>query len=274
MIEWPLTQQHIMGILNVTPDSFADGGSYTTVPAAVEHAYAMVQAGATIIDIGGESSRPGAEPINEEEELARVLPVIETIRASHLPELQKVTISIDTTKPAVAQFALNVGANWVNDIGGLRDPLMRQVVAKYSCPVVVMHMQGEPTSMQTRPHYDNVVTEVTDFFKQQIKLAREAGIAKEQLILDPGIGFGKTDRHNIALLNNITAFTKLGLPVLIGASRKSLIGRLAKVESVTDRLPGTLAIHWHALQQGASIIRVHDVAEHKQVLGLSTVFQP
>ena len=261
-----------MGILNVTPDSFYDGGEYTTVEQAVEQAHHMVTAGATIIDIGGESSRPGSEPVSEEEELARVLPVIEGIRASEHPELNNVLISVDTYKPAVAQFALNAGANIVNDISGLQDPLMRQVVAKYGCPVIIMHMQGTPGNMQQNPTYENVVTEVTEFFKTQIKLAREAGIAKEQIILDPGIGFGKADEHNIALLNHIKAFTKLDCPVLIGASRKSMIGRLTGATEEADRLPGTLAIHWHALQQGASMLRVHDVAEHKQILELYKKF--
>lgn len=254
----------LMGILNVTPDSFFDGGEFTNVEAAIQRALQMEQEGASIIDIGGESSRPGATSLSEQEELGRVIPVIEHLRAK-----SSIDISIDTYKPGVAQFALNAGATIVNDISGLRDPQMRQVVSKYGCPVVLMHMLGEPAHMQHNPQYTDVIKDIVRYFKTQIKLAHESGIQDSQIILDPGIGFGKTDEHNIAILNSITTFKKLGYPVLVGVSRKSIIGRLTGAEE-QDRLPGTLALHWQALQQGANMLRVHDVAEHAQLVHLHT----
>ncbi len=259
-----------MGVLNVTPDSFSDGGKYTSTKAAVQQAISMTESGAYIIDIGGESSRPGAKPVSEEEEMKRALPVIKALinrrdAINRVSTSKQWYISIDTYKPAVAEAALLAGANIVNDITGLQNAQMRSVVAKYNCPVVLMHMLGTPQTMQKQPRYTNVVQDITNFFKQQILLAKQAGIKREQIILDPGIGFGKTLNHNLKILRNISQFEKLKLPILIGASRKSMIEKItgAKTE---DRLPGTLALHLWATQQGADILRVHDVAEHTQAL--------
>jgi len=252
----------LMAILNVTPDSFSDGGRYNTVRAAVRQAKQMITAGADSIDIGGESSRPGAATVSVAEELRRVVPVIKALR-----KISTIPISIDTYKPEVAAVALQLGATMVNDISGLRDPLMRQVVAQAKCDVVIMHMLGTPGTMQKHPRYKNVVRDIKKFFQAQIKLALQAGIKPNKIILDPGIGFGKTIQHNLNILNNLNTFVTLGYPVLIGASRKSFIGKLTGAE-VQDRLPGTLAAHLIAVQNGATILRVHDVVEHVQALSI------
>lgn len=257
----------LMGILNVTPDSFSDGGHFTNTRSAVKHAEAMISAGATIIDIGGESSRPGAKAISVVQELQRVVPVIKALVKK--PRTWK--ISIDTYKPEVAAIALALGVDMVNDISGLRDPLMRKVVAQAQCPVILMHMSGTPGTMQKHPRYKNVVAEIITFFKKQIDLAKRSGIKPSNIILDPGIGFGKTVQHNLKILRNLKkikrAFPKHQL--LIGASRKSFIGKLTGTETKADnRLAGTLAVHLWAAQQGANILRVHDVAEHMQALML------
>ena len=264
----------IMGVLNVTPDSFSDGGKFIDPAAAVKQAVEMEKSGAMIIDIGAESSRPGAKPVDQLEELRRVIPVIQglqkiRIRKKSVRTKSKVLISIDTYKPAVAAVALELGADIVNDISGLRDPLMREVVAQAQCPVVLMHMQGMPGNMQKRPQYNNVVNDVSTYFRKQIALAKKSGIRSGQIILDPGIGFGKTVQHSLELLNNIDTFKKK-FPrnvLLIGASRKSFIGKLTGA-AVEDRLPGTLAAHIHAVQQGTNIVRAHDVEEHVQALSL------
>lgn len=248
----------LMGVLNVTPDSFSDGGRHFNPTIAIKQAKLMVKQGAFIIDVGGESSRPGSKPVSITEELRRVVPVIKTLS-------KQVLISIDTYKPAVAAVALKLGAKIVNDISGLRDPLMRKVVAQEQCPVILMHMLGEPSQMQNRPRYKDVVQDIKQFFRDQINLATTSGINRKQIIIDPGIGFGKTVHHNFEILNNIKSFTTLNLPILIGASRKSFIGKLTGA-AVEDRLPGTLAAHLRAVQQGADILRVHDVAEHQQAL--------
>lgn len=254
----------LMGILNLTPDSFSDGDNYRTTTSAVNAALRMIAEGASIIDIGGESSRPGAKPVSQALELKRVIPVITALRKK-----TKALISIDTYKPAVAAAALTAGANWVNDIRGLRDPEIRRVVAEWQCPVVLMHMLGEPQTMQQKPHYTNVVDDIIKYFQHQIKLAKHDGIKPNNIILDPGIGFGKTVQHNLDIIKHLGEFKK-AFPnnhILIGASRKSFIGKLTEAE-VADRLPGTLAAHLIAVQNGATILRVHDVAAHTQALTL------
>lgn len=249
----------LVGILNVTPDSFSDGGSYRTVASAVRRGLTMIQEGAAVIDIGGESSRPGAKPVALAEELRRVIPVIQALRKK-----TKAPISIDTYKPAVAALALTAGATWVNDITGLRDPAMRAVVAQTKCRVIIMHMQGTPGTMQRRPQYQNVIKDIDQFFSQQIAMALKAGIQRSQLILDPGIGFGKTVDHNLTILNHLEDFKHHHVPILVGASRKSMITKLTG--AADDRLAGTLMLHWHAVIHGATWLRVHDVREHQQFL--------
>ncbi len=246
----------LMAILNLTPDSFSDGGKYPSTISAVQHALRMIKEGASVIDVGGESSRPGSRPVAAATELKRVLPVITALR-------KKTTtpISIDTYKPAVAAAALDAGASWVNDIDGLRDPEMRQLVANRNCPVIMMHRQANP-------RYHDVVLDIKKFFRQQIKLALAAGIKKKNIMLDPGIGFGKTVEHNLEILVRLGEFKTLGCPILIGASRKSFIGKLTGAE-VQDRLPGTLAAHLIAVHHGATWLRVHDVAAHQQYLTIN-----
>lgn len=271
----------LMGILNVTPDSFSDGGKFINTRSAVKQAEAMISAGATIIDIGGESSRPGAKTISVVQELQRVVPVVKALvkrrdARSHVSTPSPWKISIDTYKPEVAAIALTLGVDIVNDISGLRDPLMRQVVAKTQCQVVVMHMLGTPGTMQKHPRYKNVVAEIINFFKHQIQLAKQSGIIQKNIILDPGIGFGKTVEHNLEILQNLKkikrAFPKYQL--LVGGSRKSFIEKITGTETQTnDRLAGTLAVHLWAAQQGADILRVHDVAEHAQALTMQRVLQ-
>lgn len=264
----------LMAILNVTPDSFSDGGRYKTVRAAVKRARQMIADGADIIDIGGESSRPGAAPVSVAEELRRVVPVIKALR-----KISGIPISIDTYKPEVAAVALTLGATMVNDISGLRNPLMRQVIAQAKCDIVIMHMPafaraaagklGSPLTVhKSKYQYKDVAKDIKKFFQQQIKLALKAGIKRNKIILDPGIGFGKTVQDNLNILNNLNIFTTLGFPILIGASRKSFIGKLTGA-AVKDRLPGTLAVHLAAVQNGATILRVHDVAEHRQFLKIN-----
>ena len=251
----------IMGILNITPDSFSDGGKFFRTAAAIAQAKQMIADGADIIDIGGESTRPGAEPVSKEDELARVIPVIDALRKD--PKSSAIVISIDTQKPEVAQAAVTHGANMVNDVTGLRDPAMCAVVAKYNVPVVIMHMQGEPRTMQKDPTYGNVIEEIKTFFKQRVAEAEAAGIARANIILDPGIGFGK---HNLLILKNLREFVALGFPVLIGPSRKSFIGAVTGGLPVEDRLEGTLAAVAIAIMNGAAIVRVHDVKETKRVV--------
>lgn len=246
---------YIMGVLNVTPDSFSDGGKFIDTSRAVEHAQEILAAGADIIDIGGESSRPGSDPVSDEEELERVLPVIETLKKQ-----TNAYISIDTYKSKVANACLEHGVQMVNDITGLTDDRMIEVVAAHHVPVVIMHMQGKSKTMQTDPHYEDVVGEIKKFFETQIEKATKAGIT--ELILDPGIGFGKTFEHNMTLLKHLREFTSFGYPLLVGTSRKSFIGKITGQE-VDDRLEGTIASNVIAIMNGAHIIRVHDVKELK-----------
>lgn len=257
----------IMGILNVTPDSFSDGGKYFDCEKAVNHALGMIRDGADIIDIGGESSRPGSKPLGGEEELKRVVPVIEAIsKSSDIP------ISIDTMKSEVAEKALRAGASIVNDISGLTyDKRMAEVIAHNRATVVIMHMKGTPTDMQENPRYEDVVGEVKSFLLQQSAVAKENGV--NQIIIDPGIGFGKNLKHNLTLLRNIDQFLDLGYPVLIGPSRKSFIGTLLDLP-VSERLEGTSAAVATSIIGGASIVRVHDVKEMKRVAVVTDAMKP
>jgi dihydropteroate synthase len=248
----------IMGILNLTPDSFSDGGRYSDPDVAVAHAKKMVADGADIIDVGGESSRPGATPLTEQEELHRVLPVL-----TRLKEEVSVPISIDTYKPAIARKCLDAGATIMNDITGLTNLEMIKVAADYRVPVVVMHMKGSPQTMQTNPGYTNVVEEIKTFFEKQIAMACNEGI--EYIILDPGIGFGKTVEHNLLILRHLDVLTNICCPLLIGPSRKNFLGMITGLP-VTDRVEGTIAAVSIAVLNGANIVRVHDVKECKRAV--------
>ncbi len=258
----------IMGILNVTPDSFSDGGRHLAPERAIEHARAMRDAGAEIIDIGGESTRPGAREVPADAEMARVLPVIEALSREGIGP-----ISIDTRKAGVARAALSAGAAIVNDVSAmLHDPAMAEVVAVAGAPVCLMHAQGSPETMQQAPHYDDVVLDVYDHLAARIAAAEAAGIAKSRIILDPGIGFGKTIAHNLALLRALSLFHALGCPLLLGVSRKRFIGALgggAALEDARARMPGSAALAVMAMQQGVQILRVHDIAETQQALALA-----
>jgi dihydropteroate synthase len=246
----------IMGIVNVTPDSFYDGGRRFDAGQAVAHGLAMAASGADIVDIGGESSRPGAEPVSADDELARVIPVIESLRKQ-----SAVPISIDTYKAQVARAALYAGADIVNDISALRfDSAMTSVIAEEKVPVVLMHMQGTPRTMQAEPRYQDVVREVRDFLAAQLYEALDAGVAPQAIVIDPGIGFGKNLEHNLQLLRGLPALAVLGQPLLVGVSRKAFIGKILKLEA-DQRLEGSLAAAVAAVLAGANILRVHDVAE-------------
>jgi len=258
----------IMGILNVTPDSFSDGGRFFEVARALEQARRLVAEGADIIDIGGESTRPGAHTVSAEEELRRVVPVIQAIRR----ELS-VPISIDTYKAKVAEAALSVGANMVNDISALRfDGQMADLVAHAGVPVILMHMQGEPRTMQANPVYGDVVGDIKEFFAERIKFSLTHGIAKQHILIDPGIGFGKRVEHNIEILRRLGEFQELGCPLVIGTSRKFFIGRLGRPHAeplpVHERLEGTIASNAIAVLHGAQVVRVHDVGAMKKALAI------
>jgi len=248
-----------MGILNVTPDSFFDGGRYLTPQAAIEGGLAMVEDGADIVDIGGESSRPWSRPITAQEEIDRVLPVIEGIRREC-----SIPLSIDTTKAAVARESLAAGVSIVNDISALRfDPAMAETIVRASAFVVLMHMQGTPERMQENPHYDDVVGEIRAFLSERIDRAVQGGIPRDRIIIDPGIGFGKLLSHNLSILQNLDQLSELGPPVLVGVSRKSFLGALLG-EPSSEGLEGTIAANAIAVLHGASILRVHDVKEGRR----------
>ncbi|WGO99818.1 dihydropteroate synthase [Saccharophagus degradans] len=267
-----LTSPQIMGVLNVTPDSFSDGGRFVSsgkllLDDALKEAEAMVAAGASIIDVGGESTRPGAAKVTQEEEMARVLPVVEAL-ASRIDAV----ISVDTSTPALMRAAVDVGAGLLNDVRALSKPGALEVAAGANVPVCLMHMQGQPSTMQAQPHYDDVAAEVRAYLLERAQAAIAAGVKKENIILDPGFGFGKTDEHNVKLLQSLPSLCATGYPVLAGLSRKSMIGRLLGREP-QDRLAGSLALALIAAQNGAKIIRVHDVAETHDVLSLLTTIQ-
>ena len=255
-----LSKPQVMGILNVTPDSFSDGGDFISVPAALAHARRMVDEGAAIIDVGGESTRPGALAVPLEEELRRVVPVIRALAA----ELA-VPISIDTAKPEVMRAAVEAGAGLINDVYALRAPGALAMAAALGVPVCLMHMQGEPRSMQQHPHYDDVVGEVSAFLSARVQACRDAGIPDRQLLIDPGFGFGKTVRHNLQVLNALDSLRNIGLPLLVGLSRKSFLGAILDAP-VTARLHAGLAVATIAVIKGARLVRTHDVAPTREAL--------
>jgi len=257
----------VIGILNVTPDSFSDGGHFTDVRAAVAYAHAMVDAGAQIVDVGGESTRPGSEPVPISLEIDRVVPVIDAlVQGGFGYEPLDAPISIDTRKPKVADQSLRAGASMVNDITAGRDPAMIDVLrSRDDVPVVLMHMLGEPKTMQVEPRYDDVVREVGAFLDERARALIDQGIARERIVIDPGIGFGKRFEDNVALLRNIAELRKLGYPVLVGASRKSFIGTLLDGAPAHERLLGSLAVAAHCYHMGVEMIRVHDVRETVQL---------
>lgn len=247
-----------MGILNVTPDSFSDGGRYDDPTAALARIETMAEEGADIIDVGGESTRPGAEPVSEEEELARVMPVLEAA----VPRFPDLFFSVDTTKYRVAEQALQAGVHVINDVSGLRrEPRLAGLSASHGAALVIMHAQGGPQTMQKDPAYGDVIADIHAFFERQSRVALEMG--QQRLVLDPGIGFGKTLEHNLDILAKFDKFTDLGYPLMVGASRKSMFDRLLGGRETGERLAGTLALHYHAMTRGARIIRVHDVRQAK-----------
>jgi dihydropteroate synthase len=248
-----------MGVVNITPDSFSDGGRYFDASAAVVHAEQLAKEGADIIDLGGESTRPGAAPVSEEEELRRILPVLERI--------SDLCVSVDTRRPAVMKAALAAGASMINDVDALSAPGALEAVVPTGCAVCLMHKKGEPATMQRDPHYDDVVAEVKSFLKQRIEAARAAGIAAERIVVDPGFGFGKTASHNLELLRSLRELLQLKQPVLAGLSRKSTLGKLTG-KPVEERLAASLAMALLALQGGATILRVHDVKETRDVIAV------
>jgi len=261
-LEQRLQQAHatgqtlVMGVVNVTPDSFSDGGRYLDSGRAVEHALALAAAGADLLDVGGESTRPGSDPVTECAELERVLPVIEGIVAA-----TNVPVSIDTAKPAVMRRAVAAGASMVNDINGLRGEGVAEAIADLGVPVCIMHMLGKPRTMQDNPRYDAVVDDIRDFLHARVRIAKSAGIDPARIVLDPGFGFGKTLDHNLELLARLDELVAIGFPILVGMSRKSMLGTLTGRECAADRVAASVAAHLLAAQKGAAIIRAHDVAE-------------
>lgn len=258
-----LDRPRVMGIVNVTPDSFSDGGAHDTVEAAVAHALRLAEEGADILDIGGESTRPGAQAVDPGEELRRVIPVIErVVRETALP------VSIDTSKPEVMRAAVAAGAGMINDVMALRAEGALDAAAALGVPVVLMHMLGEPRTMQDAPRYDDVVMDVHRFLAQRIFAAEMSGIAKKNIVVDPGFGFGKTREHNVALLAQLDRFADLGVPLLAGLSRKRTIGEITGRDVPAERVHGSVAAHLIAAQRGATLLRVHDVAATVDALGV------
>jgi dihydropteroate synthase len=272
----------LMGIVNVTPDSFSDGGAFLSADAAIGHAQRLTQEGADILDVGGESTRPGAQPVSAEEELRRVLPVLEGIAADWLAGDSRARpaqpiVSIDTSKASVARAAIGAGASIVNDVSALRaDPAMVEVIADSGVDCCLMHMLGEPRTMQRDPRYADVVDEVKAFLEERLSFAVGAGVREERIMLDPGIGFGKTLEHNLELLDRLDELTTLGRPLVVGTSRKGFLGRIiadaageAEPVGTARRLPGTIATNVLALERGASVFRVHDVAPVRDALAVA-----
>lgn len=262
--DWLLSKKKrslIMGILNVTPDSFSDGGDYYEKNLAVEHALKMVNQGADIIDIGGESTRPFSEPVSFDEEISRVIPVIEGIRKN-----SDVCISIDTTKSQVALAALESGASFINDISAMEtDPAMVNVALKFDCPIVLMHMKGKPKNMQDNPLYKSLINDIKNYLLERVNFAISKGVDSKKIIIDPGIGFGKTVENNFEIINNLEQFVEMKLPVLLGASRKSFIGVTLNLPE-KERMEGSIATNIIGLQKGAKIFRVHDVVETNRAM--------
>jgi len=258
------SRTYIMGIVNVTPDSFHDGGKFYDFKTAFAHAEQMIKDGVDIIDIGGESTKPFSEPVPLEEELKRVIPLIKELVTFNIP------LSIDTYKAKVAEKALEAGASMINDISGLKgDSLMAKVAGEAKVPVVIMHIKGTPKTMQANPVYDDLIKEINDYFKQSIDIALKAGIEPSKIILDPGIGFGKTVEHNIEIIKRLNEFKSLGFPILLGPSRKSFIGKLCNDIPTEQRLSGTLASVVIGVEKGVDMVRVHDVKETKQALTIA-----
>ena len=260
----PMDRPQIMGIVNVTPDSFSDGGSFDGVQAAVDHALRLEEEGATILDIGGESTRPGSDTVPVDEELRRVLPVLEALR----PKTEAL-ISVDTRKARVMSAVADAGADILNDVSALTyDTDAVHVAAELGLPVMLMHAQGDPKTMNDSPQYSDVVLDVFDFLERRIHACESAGIPRDKLIVDPGIGFGKHLHHNVAVLSSMGLFHTLGVPVLLGASRKKLIGQLCNVDDAKARVPGSIAAALSSIAQGVQIVRVHDVAETRQAISV------
>ncbi len=259
-----LDRPRIMGILNVTPDSFSDGGLFDTRETAVAHARAMQAAGADIIDIGGESTRPGAAEVPVDEEIARTAPVVAAIRAG-----TAVPLSIDTRKSAVAAAAIKAGVDLVNDVSAFRfDPTLATITANAGLSVCLMHAQGDPRTMQDHPHYMNVVLDVYDFIEERIECAERAGIPRDRIVVDPGIGFGKTLQHNVTILRHLSLYHGFGCAILLGASRKRFIGTLSGTDAARDRVAGSIAVALHGVTQGVHMLRVHDTVETRQAVSL------
>jgi dihydropteroate synthase len=252
-----------MGVVNITPDSFSDGGRFLDPEAAVSHARRLAADGADILDLGAESTRPGADPLPEGEELRRLLPVLQ--------KLSDFCVSVDTRRPGVMKAVLAAGASMINDVQALSEPYALEAVAATGCAVCLMHMKGTPATMQLEPRYDDVVADVSGFLKDAVRKARFAGIGAERIVIDPGFGFGKTAAHNLELLRRLDEFNSLGVPVLAGLSRKSTIGKLTG-RPVEERLAGSLAMALLALQGGAAILRVHDVKETRDVIAVWEAF--
>lgn len=261
----PLNRTLIMGVLNVTPDSFSDGGKFSEPEIAIKHAFQMLDDGADIIDIGGESTRPGAEPLPIDTELKRVIPIIQSVIKSR----PKAVISIDTYKCTVAEESIKAGAKIVNDISGLGfDPKMKEIVREYNVPIVIMHIKGTPLNMQENPHYEDLMSELIEYFHERVNLALKAGIQKNQIIVDPGIGFGKRLEDNYEILHRLNELVSLDYPVLVGPSRKSFVGKVLNLPP-PERIWGTAAAVAIAVNNGANIIRVHDVKEMIQVVRIA-----
>jgi dihydropteroate synthase len=250
-----------MGIINVTPDSFSDGGLYASTESALRHAACLIEEGADLLDIGGESTRPGGFPVSVQEELHRIIPVVKALSSMNTP------VSVDTSKPEVMRAAMEAGAVMINDVNALRAPSALEVIAEGGAAVCLMHMQGDPLSMQANPQYNDVVAEVKDFLRQRLNAAEAAGIPREKLVIDPGFGFGKTLDHNIELLRHLDQFMDMGVPVLVGLSRKSMLGKITGNE-VGDRIHASVAAALLARAKGARILRVHDVKATRDALAV------
>lgn len=254
--ELDLSTPKVMGILNVTPDSFSDGGEYNHKQTALHRIEEMILQGAEIVDIGGESTRPGSDPVSVDEESSRVLPVLKVA----IERFQNIFFSVDTTKYDVARPALEAGAHIINDVSGLqKEPRFSELCAEFNAGYVLMHSQGDPKTMQDNPEYRDVISDITGFLGRQIEILEKKGVVS--VFVDPGIGFGKTLQHNLKIISGLHKFTKFGYPVLMGASRKSMIGKILEDRPADGRLAGTLAVHYHSLLNGAKILRVHDVQE-------------
>lgn len=260
-VQLPAARPLIMGVVNVTPDSFSDGGLWVSAEDAVRHAQCLVEQGADVVDIGGESTRPGSKPVGLAEEIRRIMPVVEALVSMNA------CVSVDTSKPEVMRIAIEAGAGMINDVKALQEPGALEAVAEGGVMACLMHMQGEPRSMQANPHYGNVVTEVKDFLRDRVDSAKAAGISPEHLVIDPGFGFGKTLEHNIELLRHLDSFLDIGVPLMIGLSRKSMLGKITGNET-GDRIHASVAAALLAFMKGARILRVHDVKATRDAIAV------